>query len=228
MSTIGICGLGGASKEIYELICRINDNQWDEVIFVDKVVNEPGQIFRGCKVYSFEDTKTMYSEEEIEYVISVGDVYLREKIFKQIKSAGYNLATIIAPGVYIPQSVMMGEGVIIRENCFISVDTIFKDNAMIQPNVAIGHDVIVNENSIVSAHCSIAGGVLIGRNTYIALNCAIKELISIGSDSIVAMGSVVNKNVGDNVIVSGNPARVLSKNYIRSAFRLNAENRKNA
>ena len=227
MRALGICGSGGSGRELRDLVDRINDieNRWDEVVYVDKAVDDSAHAICGEKVYTFEETAEIYGIDEIEYTISVGDVYLREKIYKQIKSAGYNLATIVAPGVHIPASTHLGEGVIVRDYSYISVDVIIQDNAMIQPNTAIGHDVIVGENSIVSAQSSVAGGTQIGRNTYIALNCAVKELVTIGSDSIVAMGSVVNKDIGDKVIAGGNPVEIISKNYLRSAFRLNTGGR---
>ncbi|MCR5267586.1 MAG: hypothetical protein K6E16_03640 [Lachnospiraceae bacterium] len=227
MKAIGICGMGGSGKEFLDLVGRVNDNRWEEIVFVDKSVDESQRIFRGCKVYTFEETAEIYTPDEIEYVISVGNVYLRDKIYRQVKDAGYHLATIIAPGVYIPESVSLGEGVIVRDHCFISVDVVLKDNVMVQPNSVIGHDVVIGDNSIVATQCSISGCVSIGYNTYIAFNCGIKELVSIGSNSIVSMGSIVNKDVADKVIVRGNPAEVFSKNYIGSAFRFNEVREKN-
>lgn len=222
MKILGICGLGGSGKEILDLVERVNvtEKKWEEFVFIDKSVNEPS--FLGCKVYAFEEIQENIATENIEFAISVGDVYLREKIYNQIVDAGYYLATIVAPGVNIPKSSTLGQGVIVRDNVFVSVDVNLENNVMIQPNAVVGHDVNIGKHSVVSSQSVVAGGVKIGENTYIALGCMIKELVQIGSDTIVSMGTIVNKNIESNVVVRGNPVEVVSKNYLKSAFRLNS------
>ena len=219
MKTIAICGLGGSGREVLDLIERTNNGRWSNIIFCDK--NDDLNIFEGYPVYTFEKIANQYTNEEIEFVISVGDIVLREKIYKQINNAGYDLATVIASNVYVPKNTKIENGVIIRDNCYISVGVVIRKNSMIQPNSTIGHDVVINENSIISAHTVIAGGVEIGKNVYIGIGCNIKELATIGDDTIVSMGSSVNIDLPSNIIAQGNPAQVISKNYLKSAFLLN-------
>ncbi len=221
MNTIAICGLGGAGKEILDLVERSKADRWNNIIFCDKTVDDAEKIFRGYQVFTFEQITEMYQPDMVEFIISVGDVYLRRKIYDQIMVSGYNLATLIAPGVNIPKSTLVCDGVIIRDNCYISVDVVLESNSMIQPNTVIGHDVRVGKNSIISSQSVIAGATLVGNNTYIALGCIVKELVTIGDDTIVSMGTVVNKNIDSGVIVRGDPMEVVSKNYLKSAFRLN-------
>lgn len=54
------------------------------------------------------------------------------------------------------------------------------------------------------------GKVIIKDNVYIGNNCLIMPGVTIGSNVIVAAGSVVAKSVSDNVVIGGNPAKVLS------------------
>ena len=217
MKTIVICGLGGAGREILDLVLRLNT--WDNVVFCDK--DNKVKEFEGYPSYTFEEIQKKYKTNEIELVISVGDVFLREKILKQIIDGKYHLATIIAPNVVIPKSTIIEEGVVIRDHSYISVGVVIKRNSMIQPNSTIGHDVVINENSIVSAHTVIAGGTEIGSNVYVGIGCNIKELVKIGDNSIISMGSSVNSDLPSNIIAQGNPAQVISKNYLKSAFLLN-------
>lgn len=218
MKVLGICGLGGAGRELFDLASRLN--RWREIIFIDKD-NYKDNEFLNCKVYSFDEATEKYSKNDIEFVISVGDTSLREKIYKQIIEADYSLAIVIAPNVYIPNNTIIGQGVVIRDNCYISVDVKLEDNVIIQPNTVIGHDVVIKRNSVISSQSVLAGGVLVGENVFIAIGCSIKELVKVGNNSIVSIGSSVNKDIEDNVIVHGNPAKVISKNYLSSAFILN-------
>ena len=64
----------------------------------------------------------------------------------------------------------------------------------------------------------VGPGVVIGRNgdfprfgdnVYVAANATVIGDIRIGSNVIIGAGSVVTKNVPDNVVVAGNPAKIL-------------------
>lgn len=64
----------------------------------------------------------------------------------------------------------------------------------------------------------VGPGVVIGRNgdfpvfgdnVYVAANATVVGDITIGSNVIIGAGSVVTKDVPDNVVVVGNPARVI-------------------
>lgn len=51
--------------------------------------------------------------------------------------------------------------------------------------------------------------VVIGNNVWIASGSIILPGISIGNGAIVGAGSIVTKNVPENTIVAGNPARII-------------------
>jgi NDP-sugar pyrophosphorylase family protein len=51
--------------------------------------------------------------------------------------------------------------------------------------------------------------VVIEDNVFIGMNCIILKGVTIGRNSVVGAGSVVVQNVPPNVVVAGNPARVI-------------------
>ncbi|GLK81687.1 hypothetical protein GCM10008174_34280 [Methylopila turkensis] len=52
-------------------------------------------------------------------------------------------------------------------------------------------------------------GVTIGDGVWIGANVVVTDGCSIGANTIVAAGSVVTKSFGDNLLIAGNPARVI-------------------
>ena len=58
----------------------------------------------------------------------------------------------------------------------------------------------------------MSGEVMVGAHTMIGSGAAIKEGITIGKNSIIGMGSVVVKDVPNNVIAFGNPCQVKKPN----------------
>lgn len=49
----------------------------------------------------------------------------------------------------------------------------------------------------------------IGNNVWIGLNCLVLKGVKVGNNSIVAAQSVVTKSIPENVIVAGNPAKIV-------------------
>ena len=55
------------------------------------------------------------------------------------------------------------------------------------------------------------GKIRIGNNVYIGNSAMLMPGITIGNNVIIGAGSVVTKSIPDNVVVAGNPAKIVSK-----------------
>ena len=53
------------------------------------------------------------------------------------------------------------------------------------------------------------GKVTIGNNVFIGMNATILKGVTVGNNVVIGAGSLVNKDVPDNVVVAGNPARIV-------------------
>lgn len=217
---LGIYGAGGVGREILELAKKINSvrSLWDNIIFIDDIKTDIDNI-HGTKLYSFEKVNSLFKKDEIEIVISLGEPELRRKLYEKVSKEGYFFATLIHPTVTIPDTTKVGNGVIISYNAFISCDTIIGNNVLIQPLSGIGHDCKIGDHSVISGHSDLGGGTVIGDGTYIALNVCVRDHTSIGNNVIVSAGSAVLRDVQNDVVVQGNPARVILKNTERKVFK---------
>ncbi len=54
------------------------------------------------------------------------------------------------------------------------------------------------------------GNVIIGDNVFVGAYSIILPNVVIGNNVIIGSGSIVTKNIPDNVVVAGNPAKVIS------------------
>ncbi|WP_348810468.1 DapH/DapD/GlmU-related protein [Flavobacterium maritimum] len=89
--------------------------------------------------------------------------------------------------------------------------TILGRNVKVDNLVHIAHGVVIGENSLIIANAMIAGSVTIGENCWIAPSASILNKKKIGNNVTVGMSSLVLKDVGDNLIVTGNPAEDLKE-----------------
>jgi serine O-acetyltransferase len=107
-------------------------------------------------------------------------------------------------------------------------------SAKIGHSFYIGHfgGIILNANTVIGNNCNISQGVtigisgindnrgvpIIGDQVYIGVNSIIAGKITVGNNVLVGSCSLVTSNVGDNLVVLGVPAVVISnkgsKGYI--------------
>lgn len=77
----------------------------------------------------------------------------------------------------------------------------------INPKVIIGNNVTIRHNTTIGEKGNKAP--IIGNNVNIGPSCNIIGNIIIGDNSIIGIGSTVIKDVPSNVIVAGNPAKII-------------------
>ena len=94
-------------------------------------------------------------------------------------------------------------------------------NFLANYNVTIGDYVMIGPNTLISTvnhpitplgrrkHLGIGKSVTIGDDVWVGGNVTILPRVNIGNNVVVAAGAVVTKDIPDNSLVSGVPAKVI-------------------
>jgi len=214
---LAIYGAGGLGREVFALASVINEKnqRWTSIFFIDDI--HPNRLLNNVSVIEFSAAVDI---KDIECVVAVGEPMLRNKLIKKIKASGIPLATLVHPDVDISTSTFLGEGVVVCKQAFISCDCVISNNAFIQPQVYVGHDCHIGESSVISPGVMLGGNCKIGSGVFIGMNACIKENKGVGNSVIIGMGAVVVNDIEENIIASGNPARVMRSNDDKNVFRL--------
>jgi acetyltransferase-like isoleucine patch superfamily enzyme len=117
--------------------------------------------------------------------------------------------------VFTPLYINYGKNTTIGKNVFINFDCVFldlggiiiEDDVLIAPKVSLlteGHPIEAEKRQSLTV-----APIHIKKNAWIGANATILPGVTIGENAVVAAGSVVSKDVPDNTVVGGIPAKII-------------------
>lgn len=108
-------------------------------------------------------------------------------------------------------NVIIGHNVEIGNNTCIDRgvlgSTTIGENCKVDNLVHIAHNVTMGKDVMVIALSMVGGSTAIEDGAWISPSTALRDGLRIGANTTVGMGSVVTKNIPDNEIWMGNPAK---------------------
>ena len=109
------------------------------------------------------------------------------------------------------KNITIGKHVWIQQGCtfFDRGDIEIGDDTFIAPKVNL-----ITLNHVVNPYersTTVAKPIKIGKRVWIGIAATVLPGVSVGDNSIIGAGAVVTKDVPPNVIVAGNPARIIKR-----------------
>jgi len=160
-----------------------------------------------------KDIKKLKKINNIFFINGIGNFSYSwyEGIFKAFKKKKIKFLKLIHNSSLFYRSSKILEGAIVMENTIVKSNTTIGKFCLINSSAVIAHDVKIKDFSTVSLGAKIAGNCTVGRNTFVGMNSTIVNNINVGNNVIVGAGSVVVEDIQNNVIVAGNPAKVIKR-----------------
>ena len=193
----------GAFREIIEL-CE--DCDYQIVGIIDN--NNTGDYYGIPILGTDEDAAVIYKDySDCSIVISPDLPIVREKLFVLYSQIGFHFATVISPKAIISRSAKIGKGTVVQACVNVSAGSTIGDFVKLNTYANVMHDDVVGNFATIAPNAVLLGYVQIGESAYIGANSTILPHVRVGLGAVVGAGAVVTKNVNNNVIVKGVPAR---------------------
>lgn len=173
---------------------------------------------------TYEDVKSNSDIDEVLDVDTSSKIFLNVELGKNSNVGPFSVLGDIGFSYYELNSIKykvkpFGKLIIldyvdIGKSCVIDrgnvSDTIIGDRTKIDSFVYIAHDVKIGNSCIITSGVKINGFAKIGNNCYLGSGCIIRNSISLGNNITVGMGSIVTKSFGNDTVIVGNPAIIIS------------------
>lgn len=200
-----VVGAGGLAREIawaleegghpWRFSGFLADQEW-----ADRRSPPEGQVVGGIRDWvKFSDAA---------FIVAIAAPRIRRAVIDIMETLGQvPYATVIHPSVKLSSRVTLGAGTFVAAGCVLTTQVAVGRHVIIDRGSQIGHDCRVHDFSTLAPMTCLSGNVVAGAGSQIGAAAVVRQGISLGKGSMVGMGAVVVKDVADNSLVMGNPAR---------------------
>lgn len=210
-----IIGCGEHSKTVID-----NVEQQNKYKIHGLVTNEESELdlkIYGYSVVCMENDLELYLSEHPEVEgyflgvgVSSGDMKLRYRIYSKI-DVFLDAVNIIHPTAVISTHSKIGKGNIFEAYTKVANDVVIGNHCIFYSFTAINHNQQIGDNVLIGCNVSMAGKS-VGSHTIISDGSSIGFKKNVGRNCILGDGTLVTKDIPNNVIAYGNPAKIIREN----------------
>jgi|Laugresbdmm110sd_1035091.scaffolds.fasta_scaffold104458_2 sugar O-acyltransferase (sialic acid O-acetyltransferase NeuD family) len=215
MKRLIIIGGGNGALEVMGILDDINNKSltYEIIGILDDDSSLHGTKIGEILVLGGLDKSKSYSG--VRFVFAIGSINTQHKrlnIFERTKLLPDDFEKIIHPSAKINKTAKIGRGCIIHPGVTLGNNVSLGDFIVLAVNTTLGPYSYVGDFSLITSHVLLLSHVNIGRFVFIGSMSCVIEKIKIGSHARIGLGSVVGRDVKENMVAIGNPLRLLGIN----------------
>jgi sugar O-acyltransferase (sialic acid O-acetyltransferase NeuD family) len=212
---------GGGLHANYSIDIINKEGKYNIVGIVDSI-KEIGSDLFGYKVIGRQEQLNELIQKHNVHggIITIGDNWSRKVVYDSITKLvpGFKFVNAIHPSTIIGRNVKLGVGIVVMAGCIFNPSSTIGDFCFLATGAQVEHDCTMGDFSSISAGSITGGKVSIGKYSAITLGVTIMDRLNIGENTVVGSGSLVTKDLPDNVLAYGSPAKIIRKRELGERF----------
>ncbi len=173
---------------------------------------------KGVRKHGYSICGTLEESAEVAHTlgchaffIAIGDNWQRSRIASLLKSnlPGVEFPVVLYPNVVISASAKIGPGSVVMPNVVILANSSLGEGCIVNAGSTVNHDCRIDDYASLASGVHLGGGCVVGSRSHLGPGAVLREKCSIGRDTVVGAGSAVLRNLPDEVLAYGVPARVI-------------------
>lgn len=208
MNKVVIWGASGHAMVVADII-RMRA-EYQIIGFLDNITPQRRHtVFCGVQILGGEELLDELLQQGVNHMIlGFGNCSARLRLAEHVKLKGFQLVSAIHPSAIIAKDASIKQGVVVAAGAVINSECKIGENVIINTSSSVDHECIIGDGAHICPGVHLAGNVTVGTGSWVGIGTCVIDHITIGSSSLIGAGSVVIKNIPDNVVAYGNPARV--------------------
>ena len=149
------------------------------------------------------------------FAVAIGGDKGRDRVTigRMLEEEGLTPSTLIHPAAYVSKTSLLGKGCQILAHSTVGARVSIDNFSIINSGASIDHECRLGKGVHIAPGATLTGLVELGNYSFIGAGAVVLPGVTIGKDVVVGAGSVVTRNIPDNTIVKGNPARYVRNKY---------------
>lgn len=205
-----VIGAGGFAREAAETVRAIQaaDGSVALVGFLDDDPSLHGLSLLGSPVLGAVADLADHPDATVVVAVGRPDAYaVRRDIVSRLGLPTARYATLVHPGASVGSSCRLGHGTVVLAQVTLTADVVVGAHVAVMPQVVLTHDVVVEDFATLASGVRLGGGARVSSGAYVGSGVCVREGCRIGSWAMVGMGSTVTRDVPDERLWFGSPAR---------------------
>lgn len=143
--------------------------------------------------------------------VGIGTNRVRQRFLERLAAAGVRTPPCVAPTAWVARDALIEDGAVICAGAVISSRASIGRGAIVNTLSSVDHDCTLGSYTQVTVGVTIAGAVTIGENCFFGIKSGVIPNKTIGDNVQVMAGALVVSDVETNVLMGGNPARIVRR-----------------
>jgi sugar O-acyltransferase (sialic acid O-acetyltransferase NeuD family) len=202
-----VYGGGGHGKVVADILLASGGSEFAG--FVDDREER-----RGTRVIGFPvlgDGQWLRQEasySRIAVALGVGENRCRQVLVERCSRWGVEILTLVHPAATVAQSAQLDRGTVVMAGAIINPDARVGVAVIVNSGAVVEHDVEIGDYAHVAPNAALAGAAHLGAFSHLGLGAMVLPTVHIGCYTMVGAGAVVVKDLPDQVVATGVPARI--------------------